>query len=235
VYYNHPDQLTRESILELFQTRKNWASTHATWVEVGRKYADTVPGIASRIAIGNEWNRREIEYRRQFLGLPNREDYDSNWREWEAYVQEREELLKPKGAMKRFQVMVDVLGEKMKEAGELYEGFWDLEEALGSCVANCRLEGVCQASSLPCQLLELSETADGISDRNEIDVGCEEILKKLRANLKFMKSLQRTVKDSRASTVDLCEAPTPPDWVGGLTAPTHPIQRPEDEDPLRYL
>jgi hypothetical protein len=45
--------------------------------------------------------------------------------------------------MKRFQVIMDVLEGKMKEAGELYEGFWGLEEALGSCIPNSGLERVC--------------------------------------------------------------------------------------------
>ena len=76
--------------------------------------------------------------------------------------------------------------------------------------------------------------ADGILGPVEIDKGCEAVVEKLRANLKQIKSLQSNIRDSRSYTMGVFDNPPPP-WVGGLTAPTHPIQRPEDGDALLCL
>jgi hypothetical protein len=76
--------------------------------------------------------------------------------------------------------------------------------------------------------------ADGFLGPIEIDEGCKAILEKLRANLKQIKSLQSKIKESRYYTMTVFDNPPPP-WVGGLTAPTHPTQRPEAGDRWQYL
>jgi hypothetical protein len=98
-------------------------------VERDEHEANTTAIKMINAAAANGINRRELVYRVQFLGLPNKQDYDNNWREWLVYVHEIDELLEPRGSWKRCQVMVRVLAAKMKQAGELYEVFWDLEEA----------------------------------------------------------------------------------------------------------
>jgi hypothetical protein len=149
------------------------------------------------------------------------------------YIGKIDELYRKGGAMQRFQIEMRVMEGKYKEAGELYEFFWDLEDHRGSCISVAPSIGW-QALSQPNQALGLDDAADGILGPIEIDEGCKAILEKLRANLKQIKSLQSKIKESRYYTMAVFDNPPPP-WVGGLTAPTHPTQRPEASDPLLYL
>ena len=137
-YYNHPDQLTRESIIEYFGTRENWAKKQAIWLEAYKEYTEGVSRRISGAKRSQEYCRRELEYRRQFVGLLNNEAYDAEWRMWEMYIEKIDELYRKGGTMQRFQVEMRVMEGKYKEAGELYEFFWDLEDHRGLCISVVR-------------------------------------------------------------------------------------------------
>jgi hypothetical protein len=51
------------------------------------------------------------------------------------YIGKIDELYRKGGAMQRFQIEMRVMEGKYKEAGELYEFFWDLEDHRGSCIS----------------------------------------------------------------------------------------------------
>lgn len=90
-----------------------------------------------------------------------------------------------------------VYWRKYKEAGKLYESFWDLEDHRDSCTS--MLQAITwQAFSSPYQVLALGEAADGILGPVEID------------EVKF---LQSKIKDSRCYTIAVFDNPPPP-WVG---------------------
>jgi hypothetical protein len=209
--------LTRESIIDYFRTRENWARIHASWLERDQHQTCEVGEKTISIAASNERNQRELDYRAAFLGLPNREDYDSNWREWQAYIREMDELLEPKGALKRCQVVWKLLNTKVKEAGELYKTFWDLEEARGSCISRVRVTSY-RASS-PKLALGSSAIANGTLDGVEASESCEKNLKELRANLKLIQTFKRKLLHEEAVIGIVCERAPPPPWLGGLTAP----------------
>jgi len=51
------------------------------------------------------------------------------------YIEKIDELYRKGGAMQRFQVEMHVMEGKYKEARELYEFFWDLEDHRGLCIS----------------------------------------------------------------------------------------------------
>ena len=61
---------------------------------------------------------------------------------WEAYIEKVDELFRKGGAMQRFQVELRVMERKYKEAGELYEFFWDLEDRRGLCISVVRSDNL---------------------------------------------------------------------------------------------
>ena len=127
--------MTRESIIEYFGTRENWTIKHAIWLGLWRGYADAASLRISGAQRSQEWTRREIEHRRQFVGLVNNEAYDSEWRAWDKYMRKIDELYQKGGAMQRFRIQMGVMEGMYEEAGELYEFFWDLEDHRGSCIS----------------------------------------------------------------------------------------------------